>query len=346
MKTYRSAVYIAMILIFISSGCSLPGRQTPPTEPPLGDSVATAIALTLTALSAQIDQNTTQTPVAIISQTGQALLPTQTLAATSTPPPTTTPFPTVTSVPPTPIPAPCDRAQFIADVTIPDGANYAPNTAFVKTWRLKNDGSCTWTPSYALVFDSGNALNGPTEVALPGNVAPGQTVDLSVSLKSPASAGVYQSYWKLRNASGSRFGIGNNAAGAFWVKITVGNTVTPGPSPTSGTVVSGSCQILEVGPTYAAEFPPNATFDSRWKVKNISSSSWTVDTVDFKYLGGTKFYEGESIYDLKAQVDPNGTIDLILDSVAPSSVGLYSMSWGLVQGNTILCNMTVTIRVK
>lgn len=345
MRTYRPVV-IALILIILSTGCSLPGRQATPIEPLSGDSVATSIALTLTALSIQVDQNKTQSPDASISPTNQAVIATQTLAATSTPPPTTTPFPTVTSAPPTPIPLPCDRAQFVADVTVPDGTNFAPGAAFIKTWRLKNDGSCTWTPSYALVFDNGNALNGPAEVALSGNVAPGQTVDLSINLKAPGSGGSYQGYWKLRNASGARFGIGSNAAGSFWVKIIVGNTATPGPSPTSGPVTSGSCQILEVGPTYAAEFPPSASFDSRWKVKNISSKSWYVSTVDFKYLGGTKFYEGDSLYDLKAQVDPDGTIELILDSIAPSSPGLYSMSWGLVEGNTNLCNMTVTIRVK
>ena len=46
----------------------------------------------------------------------------------------------------------CDWAQFVADVTVPDGTSYAANTAFRKTWRLKNIGACTWTTSYALVF--------------------------------------------------------------------------------------------------------------------------------------------------------------------------------------------------
>src|SRR5512143_3278895 len=39
----------------------------------------------------------------------------------------------------------CDWAQFVADVTVPDGTSYAPGTTFTKTWRLKNIGSCTWT---------------------------------------------------------------------------------------------------------------------------------------------------------------------------------------------------------
>ncbi|KXK11504.1 MAG: hypothetical protein UZ14_CFX002002738 [Chloroflexi bacterium OLB14] len=40
--------------------------------------------------------------------------------------------------------ASCYWAQFVADVTIPDGTNFAANTAFKKTWRIKNIGSCAW----------------------------------------------------------------------------------------------------------------------------------------------------------------------------------------------------------
>jgi len=61
----------------------------------------------------------------------------------------------------TPPPAGCDRAQFISDVTVPDGTTFAPGAAFNKTWRLKNVGTCTWTTSYSLVFDSGEKMGGP-----------------------------------------------------------------------------------------------------------------------------------------------------------------------------------------
>jgi len=118
----------------------------------------------------------------------------------------------------------CDWAQFVADVTVPDGTNYAANTAFQKTWRLKNIGSCTWTTSYALVFDSGEKFGAPTSVNFPINVAPGQTVDLSINMTSPNSAGHFFSYWKLKNASGAIFGIGSTAYKSFWAEINVTTT--------------------------------------------------------------------------------------------------------------------------
>ncbi len=63
--------------------------------------------------------------------------------------------------------ATCYWAQFIADVTVPDGTNFAPNTAFKKTWRIKNIGSCAWnTNDVSLIFDSGERMGAPTSSAL------------------------------------------------------------------------------------------------------------------------------------------------------------------------------------
>ena len=37
----------------------------------------------------------------------------------------------------------CYWAQFIADVTIPDGTHFTPGAAFKKTWRIRNIGTCS-----------------------------------------------------------------------------------------------------------------------------------------------------------------------------------------------------------
>jgi len=89
-----------------------------------------------------------------------------------------------------------------------------PNEEFTKTWRLLNSGTCSWTPAYAVVFSSGSAMNGPASQALTGNVNPGQTIDISVSLKAPASDGDYTGWWKLRDAGGVLFS-------QFYVEIAV-----------------------------------------------------------------------------------------------------------------------------
>ncbi len=121
---------------------------------------------------------------------------------------------------------PCNRAQFVSDISVPDGSTVVPGAVFTKIWRLKNIGTCTWTTAYSLVFDSGSQMSGPTPVNLPKSVPPGQQVDLAATLAAPSEPGGYRGYWKLGDASGNRFGMGTAADGAFWVDITVQDSST------------------------------------------------------------------------------------------------------------------------
>src|SRR6186713_3234052 len=92
--------------------------------------------------------------------------------------------------------ATCYWAQFIADVTIPDGTNFTPGTSFSKTWRLKNIGTCAWNSNdVSLIFDSGEKMGAATSIAIPTTINPGQTVDITVSMTAPSAAGHYFGYW-------------------------------------------------------------------------------------------------------------------------------------------------------
>jgi hypothetical protein len=141
--------------------------------------------------------------------------------ATNTPLPPLTPTATAFSTPPVVPSAGCDKAFFVADITVPDGAVFTPNATFSKTWRLKNSGSCTWNTSYSLIFYSGSQLGAPNSVNLPWSIPPGQTVDITVNMVAPASNGDYRGFWILRNAAGTLFGIGRNASDPVWVEINV-----------------------------------------------------------------------------------------------------------------------------
>ena len=169
----------------------------------------------------------------VISRGGAPVV-TVTPTVTGTPPtatPTSTKPPTTSTVPP----STCDKAQFISDVTVPDGTTFAPGAAFTKTWRLKNIGNCTWTTSYQLFFYSGEKMGGPDALTFPKSVAPGQTVDLTVSLTALNAAGSYRGYWMFKNASGALFGIGSQANKPWWVDIKVSGTITPTITNTPGT---------------------------------------------------------------------------------------------------------------
>jgi hypothetical protein len=182
-------------------------------SPATGDEVVAVLQVSSAA-------QTSPTPTATTSVT-----PTQPVA---TPEPTAQPSPT--SVPAVGC---VDRASFVGDVTVPDNTYLSPGQSFVKTWRLRNAGTCTWTTDYALVFVGGHSMGGASSVPLREPVGPGRTVDLSVTLTAPAGKGTYEGRWQLRNADGRLFGTGSNGGGAFWVRIVVGPTPTPTPTITN-----------------------------------------------------------------------------------------------------------------
>lgn len=139
-----------------------------------------------------------------------------------TPPGLTTTPPAAATQTPGPV---CDRGEFDEDVNYPDDSVLEAGAQFTKTWRLRNNGSCTWNSGYAIVFDEGDAMTGPASAPLTGEaVPPGETVDVSVNLQAPQEAGTYQGFWMLRNPAGQIFGLGDSADKNFWVKIQVGST--------------------------------------------------------------------------------------------------------------------------
>jgi len=111
-----------------------------------------------------------------------------------------------------------DDSEFVTDVNVPDGAHFAPDTVFQKTWRIRNSGTCTWDTSYRFGFLSGDRMSGPRTAPLgdldlrpdsPGLfpiVQPGDEIDLSIMLIAPEAAGTYRGEWQLFAPDGTPFG--------------------------------------------------------------------------------------------------------------------------------------------
>lgn len=252
MFTSRKLIWIFLSLLalaLILGACSLQSNTSVPNNNPAATLTSAAktvsaqldegqggINATSTAIAATVIAQIRLTQAASGTQVGQ---PTATLPGvlpTNTPVPPTPVPPTSTPVPPTPVPptatqpqTPCDRALFIDDINYPDGTDVVQGTTFVKTWRLRNNGTCTWNSSYSLVFVGGDAMGGPAAQPLTtGTAAPGQEIDISVTLKAPDEVKTYTGNWKLRNGAGVIFGLGDDAK-SFYVKIDVISPVTPTP---------------------------------------------------------------------------------------------------------------------
>ncbi len=231
-KFLKLSILVTVAVMFLSA-CNLANIGGAPI------SADTLNTMTAGTVSAQLTQISVQT---LIAQATQIAMATATPSFTSTPTITATPLitftPTVTSTSTatatatvtatsTVPPVPCNQASFITDVTIPDGTSLVAGQGFVKTWRVKNNGSCNWTTGYSIYFVNGNALGGPASAAFPATVKPGQSMDISVPMVAPGNTGDFSGNWMLKAPNGSVFGVGAGGGVPLTVKIKV--TGVPGP---------------------------------------------------------------------------------------------------------------------
>jgi hypothetical protein len=230
-----------------------------------------------------------------------------TATPTPAPPPTPTPvfyctYPRPPHGGPQP-PGRCrDDAAFVTDVSIPDGSVLAPETAFDKTWRLRNTGTCTWDGGYELAFVGGSQLGAPNAVPVPGGTTPGANVDITVHMVAPNAAGTYRGQWQMRNTSCL-----NLFGPIIYVSINTGsgpgnlpvinrfdvspNVIRPGQSATLyWEYVNGSAHLYpdgqSVGPSGSMSVAPNATTSYRLVVSNQAGTVERTVTLVVQSGGG------------------------------------------------------------
>jgi hypothetical protein len=223
------AILGGVILLFTWGSSS--GKATPTAAL---DAIYTSAAQTVIAQKATLDASNPSTATPL--PTSPVGIPTSTLQLQSLPTSTAAAIISPTSG----VAQGCDNSIFVSDITIPDNTIMTPGQTFTKTWQVQNNGTCTWSKSYKLVFDVGEAMSG-TSVAVPSEVPPGQQVQLSVNLVAPATAGSFTGNWKLQNDKGQFFGTfltvviqvpAPTSTGTSTVTPTASMTPTPKPTDT------------------------------------------------------------------------------------------------------------------
>ncbi|MCU0485583.1 MAG: NBR1-Ig-like domain-containing protein [Anaerolineales bacterium] len=221
-------IFLFLILSLGLVACGAKTEATPTTDPAaVYTAAAETASVRLTQMAAQTPSPLPETATPTLDLTMTAAAQTQSALLTQTTA-VGTPTPTATLA----VITGTDRSLFVSE-TVPDGTDFAPNTAFVKTWRLRNSGTSTWTTDYYLVFISGDQMGGPATQRLPVSVAPNAEIDLAVNLVAPAQAGRYRGYWKLMNSAGKLFD------DPFYVEIDVISGTSTLATPTA-TLVSGA----------------------------------------------------------------------------------------------------------
>lgn len=100
--------------------------------------------------------------------------------------------------------------KFVCDITIGEGESVAPNTKFIKTWRIKNIGVKRWPFGSQLRFVNSNIQQRPSisyeqRIQVKALEIQEET-DVSIELVSPEQCGIYQSQYRLFTPNGTPFG--------------------------------------------------------------------------------------------------------------------------------------------
>ena len=242
------SIYLGIILFvafLLLSACSTNNPAPKPTQAVALSAAPTGTATPAPEPSATLAATTlpTPTPTALEAspklEPGGTTTPEQPTAAPAQPTAATVNAPTPTAAAKT-----CtDMAAFYGDLTIPDGTFFRAGDEFTKTWRFRNDGDCTWTPDYQVVFYSGEVMNAPLSIPFPGTVAPGELVNVSIDMHAPTRGGSFTGQWEFADPAGTRFGTGKPANTPFWVTISVGFVDSQGvalPAPGANTPAAGT----------------------------------------------------------------------------------------------------------
>ena len=157
----------------------------------------------------------------------------------------------------------CLGASYVADVTIPDNTQMDKGKEFVKTWSVRNSGTCDW-PEDTVLVRVHSELGGPESVPV-GAVAVGETVEISIDLVAPDGDGVFDGQWALRT------GDTDIPRGKVTAVIQAGEEAGVGPGP----VPPVSDSSFELGGQTHTLAHPNEMHYALMIVYNIDFTLWS-----------------------------------------------------------------------
>ncbi len=102
---------------------------------------------------------------------------------------------------------PEDAAEFVRDVTIPDGTIIQANETFTKIWEIRNIGKTHWRGRFLkrIGSPSGPALISSPEIVPIPDTAPGASVQIAVQMRAPAYPTSTTVLWKMVDAKGELY---------------------------------------------------------------------------------------------------------------------------------------------
>jgi hypothetical protein len=95
------------------------------------------------------------------------------------------------------------------------------------------------------------------------------------------------------------------------------------PPPAAG--APDKAEWISNSPTDGSVLQPGQKFEIKWVVKNSGTTTWTTDYT-------VRFFSGniptdKSLYNLRAETKPGGTVEIIVSATAPTAAGDYYTWW-------------------
>lgn len=96
--------------------------------------------------------------------------------------------------------------RLVCDVTVGDGESIEPNSTFIKTWKIINNGTNQWPPGCNLKYVNGAHLSSKQDTLILDQLRPNEEADISIELVAPSEPGLYQTQFRLFTLTGTPFG--------------------------------------------------------------------------------------------------------------------------------------------
>jgi len=232
--------------------------------------------------------------------------------------------------------------RFVGE-TFPDNAPVRPGKPFVKSWTIRNTGSCTWDEHFTLRFESARprALSSAERIPLHRLVPPNDTVAVEVPMRAPVTPGIYLEHWSLRDPDGAFVQISSSRT--MWAKVIVPDPSAP-PCTADNAVAKFVRETVEDGSVVAAGEP----FLKSWVVRNDGACTWP-STFSLRYVpsAGTRMSIPDSVT-MGRLVRPGEEYRVRVPMRAPSNPGVYEDHWRIADmvGDTVRVSGSATIWAK
>ncbi len=118
---------------------------------------------------------------------------------------------------------------------------------------------------------------------------------------------------------------------------------TPSALPTAQSGLD--CKLMWQSPPNSSTYLAGEKFSVGWNIKNVGTVTWQPGSFEFTYLAGARLSRDFNV-PLKTTVGPAQTVTLSVPMKAPSNPSIYTTHWGIRQGNSFFCKLTLTIIVQ